>query len=156
MRQIRNRGIRFKRGAVGPYANRIADRLRAKRVSFNFVNLWSNQPEVVQSGWTNNGDGTFTSDGTGSLQIRDGIAKGVLVNGKTYRVWFSILARTAGSVRVVIYGDDQAGIGTERSAVSDYYEEVTITDATSNQDTLAFQSRTNFNGTIGNIYITPK
>lgn len=156
MRQIRNRGIRFARGAIGPYANKLSPNARAKRVGFNFVNLWDNQPETVQGGWTNNGNGTFTCDGTDLVTIQNNLPVGVLKNDTTYRVWYSVLSRTAGSVRCVLYANMQGAIGAQRNAVGDYYEELTTSSALSASDLITFQSFTVFNGTIGNIYITQK
>jgi hypothetical protein len=57
--------------------------------------IWYNPPQIIQDGWTDNGDDTYTNDGTQNGYIR---IKSALVIGKTYQADMTIEDYISGSV----------------------------------------------------------
>tara|TARA_R100000808_G_scaffold22860_1_gene50108 strand:- start:560 stop:1057 length:498 start_codon:yes stop_codon:yes gene_type:complete len=70
-----------------------------------------------------NGKCTHTSGANDNVQIRQ---DSILTSGKTYRVSYDIVDYTSGNVRIDC-GDTGAGIGTDRSAIGSYSEDLVAT-----------------------------
>lgn len=68
--------------------------------------LWDDTIDLINAGWTNNGDGSYTCDGTNNAKIGDT----VLISGETdtFNVRFDI-ATTSGSVDVLLGSTEVTG-----------------------------------------------
>lgn len=116
--------------------------------------LWIDSPDTVESGWTDNGDGSYTCDGTNGANVRQSTDAGALKDDATYEVTFTISAYTSGGFRILLSGDDDIAIGTTRSALGTYTENVTIdTVIVAPTDEIRLQSITSFNGTVRDVKI---
>ena len=152
-RQIRNRGIRFARGATGPYANKLKKGVKARAATLQRGgNIWTDNPDTVQAGWTDNGDGSYTCNGTDLALILQDTAPGALVDGKTYTVKFTVAA-TSGEVGINLYGGDDAGTSTLRGTNGSFSENVTIDITTASPPNRIMVRSSNFVGTISAISV---
>lgn len=161
-RQIRNPGKRFVRGATGPYANKIRGRTYAntfgKLGSSNGGdgNLWKDNPDVVDPGWTDNGDGSYTSAGGDGSSVEQPTQVGELINRQVYTVSFEVSGRTGGSVSVVLFGQAEYGSTAQVSTNGPHSEDVTIAISTGPINDRILVSSVLFVGTISNIVVVPK
>lgn len=117
-------------------------------------NSWNNLPTSITTSWTNNGDGSYSCDGTTGALITDD--NNTLSDNYTYLTTYTVNQASAGSVRVLVYGSSMVGVGTARSSIGTYTEQLTIgTDTGSGTPTgsIKMQSFPSFNGTVSEVSV---
>ncbi len=111
--------------------------------------------DTVQTGWTDNGDGSYTCDGTNAIYVSFTVPAGLLQDGAKYRLSFEISSYTSGTFSVRIYGPDDRAIGTGRTSAGIFEEIVTIDSGTTAfVDTIILWSEVSFNGTVKDVVVT--
>ena len=117
-------------------------------------NLWEDDPDTVGTGWTDNGDGSYTCDGTNAAVVVQNVDAGVLADGGNYEIAFDIIAYTAGTFRIALFGPDDLATSSPYTAIGSYVETINIdTTTASAANRLVLQSISSFNGTAANIKI---
>ncbi len=109
------------------------------------ANLWQGTPAVKDANWTDNGDGSFTSNGTNGL-LGWTTTPPKLTAGRTYECIVRITSRTGGSFTLPYDGSGSnntnpvAAVGTFRRIFTAVTSGLYVYSA-------------NFNGTVDSIYI---
>ena len=116
-------------------------------------NLWEDSPGTVETGWTDNSDGSYTCDGTTAV-VRQSTTTGLLEDAQSYLVKFTVTARTAGSVRVVLRSPMAGGLTTLRAAVGTYVETISISVPGGSPPNVIELGSVSFAGTISNIEVS--
>lgn len=108
------------------------------------ANLWTDNPDTVETGWTDNGDGSYTYDGTfrGAQYVTE---NGIHDPSKPVRMAFTISGRTQGSAGMVT-----GALLADKSANGSYVVEGVPT--TGSGDT-AIATANNFDGTISDVAV---
>lgn len=116
--------------------------------------LWTDLPDTIDSGWTDNGDDTYTCDGTNNANINQLVPAGDIGDGGTFLVEAEILVRNSGGMRLLVYGPDDVGIATNMNSVGVHREVIHIDTATATTtNAVIINSNVSFNGTVGNISV---
>jgi len=102
------------------------------------------------SGWTDNGDGSYTCDGTGNALLVQGIPS-TLESGNGVEVIFEVSGYVSGNVRALVYGASDVGIGSQRGSTGVFTEVVTVDATTSSAPNRAVMQGFGFAGTVSNI-----
>ncbi len=111
----------------------------------NGPNLWTGTPSVKDANWTDNGDGSFTSNGGTGFLGWPVSTKGI-VAGRTYECIVRVTARTAGQLTLPY---DGAGSNNTNAVTSAGTFRRIFTAAT----TALYIYGLNFAGTVDSIYI---
>lgn len=108
-------------------------------------NLWQGTSTIKDANWTDNGDGSFTSNGSSGL-LGWNAASPKLIIGRTYEVIIRVIARTAGQVTPPY--DGAGANNTNAVATVGTFRRIFTAIAAS-----LYIYSTNFNGTVDSIYI---
>ena len=115
--------------------------------------LWNDAPTVLGS-WVDNSDSTFSLSGTGGSILQD--TNNIVEDHKTYLVTYTVSEGMTGGVRALVYGSSKVGVGLVRGAGGTYTQRLTVSTNTSSgipSGKVAFQSYSDFNGTISDISV---
>ncbi len=104
--------------------------------------LWPGTSVSLGAGWTNNGDGTYTCDGTQGAASNLTLNGAVLPTGGVFRSAFTLSGVTAGAIREILGGSLTAGWVSSDGL----YSTDILNTATANS--FLFQADANFVGTI--------
>jgi len=107
--------------------------------------LWDNTPDTVAASWTDNGDGSWTHDGTAGTNDATESSPFLPAAGKTYVATYTVSDYTAGTFLIGFSG----GTGSPRTANGTYTE--AFTPASTTFFTLRAQS--SFAGTVSDISV---
>ena len=112
--------------------------------------LWDGTP-TVGAGWIDNGDGSYTCDGTtGALLSK--VIPATINSGDEVEVTYEVSNYVSGGVRSLTYGTSDVAIGSVSSTNGVFTQIVTINSNTgSPPNQAALQSYPNFIGTVSNI-----
>ena len=112
--------------------------------------LWGGAP-IVGAGWTDNGGGSYTCDGTsGSLLLQ--AIPATINSGDEVEVTYKVSNYVSGGVRSLTYGTSDVAVGSSRSTNGVFTQIVTINSNTGSAPNRAvLQSFPNFIGTVSNI-----
>ena len=114
-------------------------------------NLWKDPPDFVGTGWTDNGNGTYTCDGTDGTSLEVVLA-GIL-DDTTYNVSINFISYTGGSIDVYLGGTNKfnENTGVAGGGVINF-PLTTDQNFAPIGDTIIINSGS-FVGTIGNISV---
>jgi hypothetical protein len=114
--------------------------------------LWSGAT-TVQAGWTDNGDDTFTCDGTNAVGVIQDSVEGI-GNDDFYVISGTVTDHTSGTLQAVIYGEGLRSSFTEVNKASngDFVGLVKVADTTGVSNRILLWSN-NFIGTVGNVSV---
>ena len=118
-----------------------------------FGEIWNDVPTSIGTGWADNLDGSYTCTSLGNI-ISDN--DNVISDGEVVTVTYTVDAGMTGTVRALIYGVTQVGVGTTRSSAGTYTETITINSATGSGEAtgrVGMQSLSSFVGTIRDISV---
>jgi len=115
--------------------------------------LWTDSPTTVDAGWTDNGDGSYTCDGTASASVD--IMTPEARSGRTFRIDFTVDSYTSGSFAVFIVGAGlRNNIGTVTSAGAySFIVSVDTSTGISPSNSIQLYSASVFIGTVSNISV---
>ncbi len=123
------------------------------RTRGGFQNLWRDDLKSIGVGWTNNGDGSYTCNGTDSFIDQD-VASGELTDGYTYDVEFTVTNYTTGIVQGILLGPDDVGVTNDVTFPGVTQERVTISTTTSAAPLrIAINGTGGFIGTVSKISV---
>jgi hypothetical protein len=86
-------------------------------------------------GWSDNGDGTYSSDGTNSNQVIS-FSGLLLESNETYEVLYTLSEGSTGNVRIILNATGNNAGGVTRSAGGSYHELMTLDIANTSGDNL--------------------
>ena len=117
-------------------------------------NLWKDPPDFVGTGWTDNGNGTYTCDGTDGTSLEVVLA-GIL-DDTTYNVSINFISYTGGSIDVYLAGTNKfnENTGVAGGGVINF-PLTTDQNFAPIGDTIIINSAS-FVGTIGDIKVIPQ
>ena len=113
-------------------------------------NLWTDPPDFVGPGWTDNGNGTYTCDGSDGTSLEKAAS---IVDDATYDVEIEIIANASGSIEVYIAGATKFKEVTALSGVGVNAFPMTIDTNFPGATNIIIINSSSFVGTIGNIYV---
>ena len=112
--------------------------------------LWDGTP-AIDGGWTDNGGGSFTCDGSSNSALTQSIPAG-LTQGDEVEITFEISGYVSGGLRGLVYCDDGYGVGIAQTADGVYSQIVSLSNTGGSiTDAVRLQSYTAFIGTVSNI-----
>jgi len=103
-----------------------------------------------ETGWTISG-GVASQSGGNALSSLYNTISGNIVEGKTYRVTFTVVSITSGQVRVELGGGQAASRGTWRTAAGTYTE--ILTASSTSYAVKSGDTGNEFTGTVDNVSI---
>jgi hypothetical protein len=102
------------------------------------------------SQWTNNGDGSYTGNGIGTVSDIDfNLPNGILV-AASYQVNFTVSGMTSGNLNPTIEG----AVGVDITSDGSYSQIITVASVVP-VERFTFDPNNNFDGTISNISVFP-
>ena len=158
-RQITNRFIRHARGASGPYTRKIGRKTFARAAvkrRNGSGNLWTDNPDDVGFGWTDNGNGTYTASGADGSSVSQNTQVGQLVDDGEYTVAFEVTGHTEGVLTIYLGAATKFEVYSV-SANGSYSTDVSIIQpAAPAANLISLDAATTLSATVGNISVTKK